>query len=144
MLLDIILSRGTDFNAKCQIRCRWLGGFFYANEIINILMICLHKAWVCFNIPEKVCVCLPPHRHRDGAPRGKQACVGSTGAPHCFTAGSNTKEQQECLWTPPIPEDLRADLIIARVWFHSRQGAAAPGGVWRVCACVFVCVFYHW
>lgn len=28
MLLDIILSRATDFNAKCQIRCRWLGGIF--------------------------------------------------------------------------------------------------------------------
>lgn len=27
MLLDIILSGGSDFNAKCQIRCRWLGGF---------------------------------------------------------------------------------------------------------------------
>lgn len=34
------------------------GRDFYANDLVNILMICLHEALVCFNIPEKVCVCV--------------------------------------------------------------------------------------
>lgn len=33
------------------------GRDFYANDLVNILMICLHEARVCFNIAEKVCVC---------------------------------------------------------------------------------------
>lgn len=76
------------------------GRDFYANEVVNILMICLHEARVCFNIPEKLCapVCVRETEmvHPGGEPVHQLDRVCSTGAPRCFTAGSNTKEQQEC------------------------------------------------
>lgn len=42
-------------------------------RVVNILMICLHEARVCFNIPEKVRVYLRVHRHGEAAPGGAPA-----------------------------------------------------------------------
>ena len=57
MLLDIILSRGTDFNAKCQIRCRWLGGFFMLIRWLIFWWYGYMKPEY-FIIPEKECLCV--------------------------------------------------------------------------------------
>lgn len=154
MLLDIILSRGTDFNAKCQIRCRWLGGLFMLIRwLIFWWYVYMKPECVLISQRRFVCVCLPPHRDRDGAPRGEPthqlACVGSTGAPCCFTAGSNTKEQQECLWTPQSPRTCGLTWLSPVCNSTVGKVLLLLEGFERlwVCACASracMCVFRHW